>query len=58
MYIYILNIFLYYLFYKNITYIYIQGTIKIADFGWSIHAPSNRRLTICGTLDYLSPEMV
>ena len=32
--------------------------IKIADFGWSIHAPSNRRETICGTLDYLAPEMV
>ncbi|KAL4449572.1 hypothetical protein ABPG74_007395 [Tetrahymena malaccensis] len=34
------------------------GTIKIADFGWSIHSPSNKRQTICGTLDYLSPEMV
>lgn len=35
-----------------------NGTLKIADFGWSIHAPSNRRETICGTLDYLAPEMV
>lgn len=35
-----------------------QGTIKLADFGWSIHAPAIRRETICGTLDYLSPEMV
>ncbi|EGR28171.1 protein kinase domain protein [Ichthyophthirius multifiliis] len=34
------------------------GTIKIADFGWSIHSQSNKRQTICGTLDYLSPEMV
>jgi aurora kinase len=34
------------------------GTIKIADFGWSIHAPGNRRTTLCGTLDYLPPEMV
>lgn len=33
-------------------------TIKLADFGWSCHAPSNRRKTICGTLDYLPPEMV
>lgn len=32
--------------------------IKIADFGWSVHAPSSRRTTLCGTLDYLSPEMV
>jgi aurora kinase, other len=34
------------------------GTIKLADFGWSVHAPSNRRETMCGTLDYLPPEMV
>ena len=32
--------------------------LKIADFGWSVHAPSNRRQTFCGTLDYLPPEMV
>uniref|UniRef100_A0A6A7GCR7 Aurora kinase n=1 Tax=Hirondellea gigas TaxID=1518452 RepID=A0A6A7GCR7_9CRUS len=38
-----------------------NGTIKLADFGWSIHhiqTPSNRRATLCGTLDYLPPEMV
>lgn len=35
-----------------------KGEIKIADFGWSVHAPSSRRTTLCGTLDYLSPEMV
>lgn len=35
-----------------------HGEIKIADFGWSVHAPSLRRDTMCGTLDYLSPEMV
>ena len=34
------------------------GTIKIGDFGWSIHAPNKRRQTMCGTLDYLPPEMV
>ena len=33
-------------------------TLKIADFGWSVHAPSSRRGTLCGTLDYLPPEMV
>lgn len=36
----------------------LKGEIKIADFGWSVHAPSNKRQTLCGTLDYLSPEMV
>ena len=36
----------------------VRGDVKIADFGWSVHAPSSRRQTLCGTLDYLSPEMV
>lgn len=36
----------------------IHGEIKISDFGWSVHAPNNRRNTMCGTLDYLPPEMV
>lgn len=35
-----------------------NGELKIADFGWSVHAPSSRRQTLCGTLDYLPPEMV
>jgi aurora kinase len=34
------------------------GELKIADFGWSVHAPNSRRRTLCGTLDYLPPEMV
>lgn len=36
-------------------------TIKLSDFGWSVQFNPNssqRRLTICGTLDYLPPEMV
>lgn len=35
-----------------------KGELKIADFGWSVHAPSSRRNTVCGTLDYLPPEMI
>lgn len=35
-----------------------RGEIKIADFGWSVHAPSSRRTTLCGTVDYLPPEMI
>ena len=35
-----------------------QGTIKLSDFGWSTHSPDDRRRTMCGTLDYLPPEMV
>lgn len=36
-------------------------TVKLSDFGWSVKTEPRRahkRLTICGTLDYLSPEMV
>ncbi|KAF4505397.1 hypothetical protein G6O67_007353 [Ophiocordyceps sinensis] len=36
----------------------IHGEVKISDFGWSVHAPNNRRKTMCGTLDYLPPEMI
>ena len=59
-----------------------DGELKIADFGWSVHAPTSRyaahslalsftsrnhcasysfhdrRQTLCGTLDYLPPEMI
>ncbi|XP_060964283.1 serine/threonine-protein kinase Aurora-3 isoform X1 [Cannabis sativa] len=34
-----------------------QGRLKIADFGWSVQS-SSKRHTMCGTLDYLAPEMV
>eukprot|EP00033_Pygsuia_biforma_P004355 GCRY01004774.1.p1 GENE.GCRY01004774.1~~GCRY01004774.1.p1 ORF type:complete len:378 (+),score=75.00 GCRY01004774.1:188-1321(+) len=34
-----------------------NGDLKIADFGWSVHTNS-RRHTLCGTLDYLPPEMI
>ena len=35
-----------------------NGELKIADFGWSVHTPNMRRTTLCGTLDYLPPEMI
>jgi serine/threonine protein kinase len=35
----------------------LNGELKLADFGWAVHAMSKRN-TICGTLDYLAPEMV
>jgi aurora kinase len=31
--------------------------IKLADFGYSVHSESGFRSTVCGTLDYLSPEV-
>ncbi|XP_029387848.1 aurora kinase C isoform X1 [Mus pahari] len=36
----------------------LRGEVKISDFGWSVHTLSLRRKTICGTLDYLPPEMI
>ncbi|KAI0137964.1 kinase-like protein [Hypoxylon sp. NC0597] len=36
----------------------LHGELKLADFGYSVHAPSNFRQTLCGTLDYLPPEML
>lgn len=36
-----------------------KDELKIADFGWSVHdSAKSRRQTLCGTLDYLAPEMV
>jgi aurora kinase len=34
-----------------------RNDIKLADFGWSVHSESGFRSTVCGTLDYLSPEV-
>jgi len=36
-----------------------KGILKISDFGWAVlDIPSERRNTLCGTLDYLPPEMI
>ena len=34
-----------------------EDTIKMTDFGWSVHAGKSRD-TFCGTLDYICPEML
>ncbi|KAI8340914.1 kinase-like domain-containing protein [Chlamydoabsidia padenii] len=38
----------------------LNGELKIADFGWSVKTDvqETRRSTLCGTLDYLPPEMI
>ncbi|KAF8314143.1 kinase-like domain-containing protein [Cantharellus anzutake] len=36
----------------------LDGEVKIADFGCSVQANSNRRMTFCGTLGYMAPEMI
>ena len=36
-----------------------NDTIKLADFGWSIHQKSNKlRPTFCGTAEYMPPEVI
>jgi len=35
-----------------------QPVLKLGDFGWCIHAPDSRRQTMCGTIDYIPPEML
>ncbi|KAK6744018.1 hypothetical protein RB195_010986 [Necator americanus] len=35
-----------------------RGNVKIADFGWAVVSSHSRRQTVCGTLDYLPPEMI
>jgi len=33
--------------------------VKLGDFGWAVHTyPDQQRWTLCGTLDYLPPEIV
>lgn len=35
-----------------------DGQIRIGDFGWSVHSPEGSQRTLCGTLSYVSPEMI
>lgn len=35
----------------------LHSEIKLADFGYSVHSESGLRSTVCGTLDYISPEI-
>lgn len=36
-----------------------NNTIKLTDFGWSVYNQhGQKRKTLCGTIDYLSPELI
>ena len=35
-----------------------NGVIKLCDFGYSTRDSKDNRKTLCGTLDYLAPEIV
>lgn len=34
-----------------------NNTLKLTDFGWAAHARKTTRRTLCGTLEYLAPEL-
>ena len=36
----------------------VNKNIKVCDFGWSAEFSGSKRQTYCGTIDYMSPEMV
>ena len=38
--------------------LFVNGSLKLADFGWSNVKDQKARTTYCGTPDYLAPEMV
>ena len=35
-----------------------HGVLKICDLGSASYAPTNKRNTFCGTMDYVSPEVL
>mmetsp|Transcript_35467 Transcript_35467/g.25861 ORF Transcript_35467/g.25861 Transcript_35467/m.25861 type:complete len:80 (-) Transcript_35467:130-369(-) len=32
--------------------------VKLCDFGWATHTIDERRMTFCGTVDYVAPELI
>ena len=38
--------------------IFEDGVIKLCDFGWCTKLNGGQRITFCGTVEYMSPEMV
>jgi serine/threonine protein kinase len=39
-------------------YLGLDNELLIGGFKWAIYAPNSRCTTLCGTLDYLAPEMI
>ena len=35
-----------------------NGVVKLCDFGWCTRLDGGQRITFCGTVEYMSPEMV
>ncbi|CAD8116245.1 unnamed protein product [Paramecium primaurelia] len=35
-----------------------DGNVKICDFGWSAESLTEKRMTFCGTYEYMAPEML
>lgn len=45
---------------ENVLFHEVEGTqiYKLADFGWSTFTEHKRRMTLCGTKDFLAPELI
>ena len=35
-----------------------NNILKLCDFGWSVYLHNNKRVTFCGTVEYMAPEIV
>ena len=35
-----------------------NNILKLCDFGWSVYLNNNKRITFCGTVEYMAPEIV
>ena len=35
-----------------------NNILKLCDFGWSVYLNNNKRVTFCGTVEYMAPEIV
>lgn len=38
--------------------LFIENEVKLADFGCSAYSPYDTESLVCGTLDYVAPEMI
>ena len=35
-----------------------NNILKLCDFGWSVYLNNNKRVTFCGTVEYMAPEIL
>jgi serine/threonine protein kinase len=35
-----------------------EGQVKLCDFGWCVESKDSKRMTVCGTCEYMAPEVI